>query len=428
MERPWPTPSHGPSAAEPRRAFRSTEDSFLAGVAGGLAEHLGVQANFVRLFFVASTVVGLGPLLYAGLWITLPLASPDEEAPGLAAAQRQGKRSPRPVRGRDAGALVSLGALVLGVVVLLDLLLGGPGLLWPALIGLSGLGVLWWQADEAQRQRWLDTTGRVDLLRVIVGDGGAAAWARLAVGAGLLVLALVLFGVQTADVGIARDVVVAGLLGVAGLALTLGPWLFRLAGDLTQEREARVRSQERADVAAHLHDSVLQTLALIRKNADDPAQVARLARAQERDLRAWMYGEQPLQQESVGAALRAAAAEVEDAHGVPVEVVTVGDVGVDEASTALLAAAREAIVNAAKHSGADRIDVYVEATGSEVQVFVRDRGRGFDPAVVPADRLGVRRSIVKRMHRHGGSGVVRSAPGDGTEVRLTMPTTSQEAR
>ena len=172
------------------------------------------------------------------------------------------------------------------------------------------------------------------------------------------------------------------------------------------------------------HDSVLQTLALIQKHADDGRTVAKLARAQERDLRGWLYGEDAHPETSVAAALRAAAAEVEDAFGVPVEVVTVGDVAVDEPRRPLVLAAREAMVNAAKHSGAEQVDVFAECTDAQVEVFVRDRGRGFDEASVPEDRLGVRNSIVDRMRRHGGTAAIRTAPGDGTEVRLAMSTST----
>jgi signal transduction histidine kinase len=173
-------------------------------------------------------------------------------------------------------------------------------------------------------------------------------------------------------------------------------------------------------VAAHLHDSVLQTLALIQRHAGDGKQVATLARAQERDLRAWLFGEEPPSDTSVAGAVRAAAAEVEDAHGVPVEVVVVGDAPFTEASRTLVLAAREAMVNAALHSGAGQVDVYAECSAATSEVFVRDRGRGFDETAVPPDRWGVRNSIRDRMRRHGGSATIRSAPGEGTEVRLVM--------
>ena len=310
-------------------------------------------------------------------------------------------------------------------------LLGGSVLFWPVLLGLVGLAVLWRQADEAQRERWVDSTGRINFLRAVVGSGGAASYARLAAGVGLLLSALVLFALQTGDagqLGVARDVVIAGVLGVGGLALMIGPWLFRLTGDLSEERAARVRSQERADMAAHLHDSVLQTLALIQKHADDGRTVATLARAQERDLRTWLYADHPAPGTSVAGALRTAAAEVEDGHGVPVEVVIVGDAPVSERLEPLVLAAREAMVNAARHSGAAQVDVYAECDDARVEVFVRDRGRGFDETAVPADRHGVRNSIQDRMRRHGGTAVVRTAPGEGTEVRLAMTTGPTDAR
>jgi signal transduction histidine kinase len=344
----------------------------------------------------------------------------ETRAPGLEAATRQGKRPGRAHRSADIGPLVAVGAVALGLVFLGGDLVSGSVLFWPLVLGVAGIAVLWWQADEAQRERWTDPAGRIDLVRAVVGGGGLSSWARLAAGLALLGLALVLFAVQTGGVGVAREVLLAGALGVLGLGLLVGPWLVRLTGDLSEERAARIRSQERADVAAHLHDSVLQTLALIQKHAEDGRTVATLARAQERDLRSWLYGDPGHPETSLVAALRAAAAEVEDAHGVPVEVVTVGDVGVTDAVRPVVLAAREAMVNAAKHSGADKVDVFAESDGRRTEVFVRDRGRGFDPDAVADDRLGVRNSIVDRMRRHGGTAAVRSAPGEGTEVRLLL--------
>lgn len=423
-----PSPS-APTTARPRKAYRNGDERVLGGVAAGLAQHLGVETVYVRLaFLVMAAVGGFGVATYAGLWLVLPIDNRLEQAsPGLDAASRQGKRPRRTRRRHDVGPLIALCALALGVVVLAHRLLGGSVLFWPVLIGVVGLAMLWRQADEAQRERWVDSSGRIDFLRAVVGNGGIGSYSRLAAGVGLLVLALVLFAVQTSQTGqfgLARDVVLAGVLGVTGLALTVGPWLFRLTGDLSEERAARVRSQERADMAAHLHDSVLQTLALIQKHAGDGRMVATLARAQERDLRAWLYGDQAPADTSVASALKAAAAEVEDAHGVPVEVVVVGDTAASDSTRALVLAAREAMVNAARHSGADHVDVYAECTGQSTgrstEVFVRDRGRGFDQQAVPEDRLGVRNSIRDRMRRHGGVATIRSTPGEGTEVRLVM--------
>lgn len=174
-------------------------------------------------------------------------------------------------------------------------------------------------------------------------------------------------------------------------------------------------------MAAHLHDSVLQTLALIQKSAQDPPAVARLARAQERDLRSWLYDEAPAAETSVAGALRALAAAIEDDHGIAVDVVTVGDVSVSEEVRPLIEATGEALTNAAKHAGVPRVDVFAESTSDQVEVFVRDRGAGFDLDAVAEDRLGVRRSIMDRMDRHGGTVRIRSAPGEGTDVRLTLP-------
>jgi signal transduction histidine kinase len=423
-----------PGAAAPlspsgvRKAYRSTDERLLGGVAAGVARHLGVDRLWVRAAFVVLAVVGgFGVAVYAGLWLVLPTDTHLEQtSPGLEAATRQGKRPARQRRFQDVGPLVAVAAVAIGVAVLAQHVTGaGSVLFWPVLLGVVGLAVLWRQADEAQGERWVDSTGRVDFVRAVVGSGGAASYARLAAGVGLLLAALVLFALQTGgpgQVGVARDVVVAGVLGVTGLALVVGPWLFRLTGDLSEERAARVRTEERADMAAHLHDSVLQTLALIQKHAGDGRTVATLARAQERDLRSWLYGDQEPAETSVASALRAAAADVEVAHGVPVEVVTVGDALVSERLQPLLLAAREAMVNAARHSGADKVDVYAECGDSVTEVFVRDRGRGFDPAAVAEDRHGVRSSIKDRMLRRGGSAVVRTAPGEGTEVRLTMGT------
>ncbi len=410
---------------DPPRACRSTDERLLGGVAAGLAGHLGVRTLPVRAAFVLlATVGGFGVAVYAGLWLLLPTdVHLEKTSPGLEAATRQGRRPRRPRRLHDVGPLVALGAVTVGLLVLAQPVSGGFALFWPVLLGVAGLAVLWRQADEAQRERWLDSTGHVDVLRTVVGSGGVASWARLVSGVGLMLAALVLFAWQTGGTGrpnVARDVVVAGGLGVAGLALMVGPWVFRLTGDLSEERAARVRSQERADMAAHLHDSVLQTLALIQRHAADDRTVATLARAQERDLRAWLYDDRPPPDASLASALRAAAAEVEDSHGVPVEVVTVGDTAASERLHPLVLAAREAMVNAATHSGAAQVDVYAECREQDTEVFVRDRGRGYDESAVPADRLGVRHSIVDRMRRHGGTATVRTAPGEGTEVRLEM--------
>lgn len=423
---PGPGPAAAPGAAGSwvRPAHRDTGAPVLGGVAAGLADHMAWPVLWVRAGFIALAVMGgFGLLLYGGLWIFLP-ADPGlrAQAPGLESGARLGTRASRGSRLADAGPALVLGVLAIGVLAAVQGIFGIGALMWPVLVALAGLALIWRQADASQRARMDDLSGRTPL-RTVFGDGGFAAYARVAAGAVLLFGALLMFVLRNGTSQVAGDVVLATALGVLGLALVVGPWVLRLWNDLGSERAERIRSQERADMAAHLHDSVLQTLALIQKNAHDPAMVSRLARAQERDLRTWLFEEPTTgDQVTLAAALRDTAGRVEGEYDVKVDVVVVGDTFVDEALQPLVAAAAESVVNAAKHAGVDRIDVYAEVIGEEtVEVFVRDRGAGFDPDRVPPDRQGVRSSVVGRMERHGGTARVRSAPGEGTEVRLTMP-------
>jgi signal transduction histidine kinase len=414
-------------APEIRKAYRNPDEAILGGVAAGLAEHLGLPLLWVRAGFMAAAVMGgFGVFFYAGLWMVLPAQRHfADDAPGLAAAQRQGRRPGRIGRLGDFGPLVAIGAIALGAAAFLALATGQGVLFWPVVLGVAGVAVLWRQADEAQRERWLDSSGRINVVRAVVGVGGLASYLRLLLGAVLLMAAVTLFSLASGDWAAARSVGLAAILCFIGLGFIVGPWLFRLSSDLGEERAERIRSQERADVAAHLHDSVLQTLALIQKSAQDPTTVARLARAQERDLRSWLFDSTGGDAMTFAAALRTLGGEIDDAYGVPVEVVCVGDPPASEQLRPLVLATREAVVNAARHSGADKVDVYAEATPGRVEVFVRDRGVGFDPDSVAPDRHGLRDSILDRMRRHGGSAEVRSRPGEGTEVRLSQPLAAQ---
>jgi signal transduction histidine kinase len=257
-----------------------------------------------------------------------------------------------------------------------------------------------------------------------VGEGAPrwAGWARLLLGVALLVVGAVVFLASRGGIGAATTAVLAVLVALAGLLVVAGPWLYRLVRELADERAERIRSQERADVAAHVHDSVLQTLTLIQRRSDDPREVVRLARAEERALRQWLYQPAAERSDSVSVALDRLAAEVEDDHGATLDVVCVGDASVDERLEALLQAAREAMVNAAKYAAAEGpVSVYAEVEPDEVSVYVRDRGPGFELAAIPADRMGVRESIIGRGERAGGRAEVRTAPGEGCEVRLSMP-------
>jgi len=373
-----------------RRVVRVSRGRVVSGVVAGIAEHLGLSPLVVRLAFVALALAdGVGVAMYAVLWLLVP-------------------QSAAPVKDseRNLAQLLALAALTVGGF----LVLGSTGLFSPALLPLvfagAGLGLVWRQADEAQRARWRSTGNRRSRLLAVLG------------GAVLLVLGLTGFLATIGQLGQAREGLLSTVVVVLGLALLTAPWWLRMTADLRAERRERIRSQERAEVAAHVHDSVLQTLAMIRKAADDPREVTRLARTQERELRGWLYAPVPSRELSLAGELEQVAAEVEEAHGVTVEAVVVGDCPASPALLATVAATREALANAARHSGATTVALYAEVTADRVEVFVRDRGCGFDPAAVPADRFGVAQSIVGRMERHGGTAVVRSRPGGGTEVHL----------
>ncbi|GHJ93189.1 histidine kinase [Streptomyces sp. NE5-10] len=401
-----------------RTLYRSADGRWLGGVARGLAGHLGLPVAWVRAVFAVLVLTeGLGLLLYAVFWIVVPL--------GVG-----GRAEPRPVfettpdgrrrlRKPDRGQVLALIALATGAAIFIaNLRIDGETgrYVWPTLLIGVGVVLVWRQADNARAETWKGRTvkhGRgFHLVRGLVGVA--------LVGTGLAVFVVVRGSI--AQIGTALTAAVAVLTGIALLA---GPWLIRMSQDLTAERTLRIRAQERAEVAAHVHDSVLHTLTLIQRNADDAGEVRRLARAQERELRNWLYkpegtgrDEEP---ETLAEAVKRSAAEVEDKHGVPLEVVVVGDCPLDEKLTAQMQAAREAMVNAAKYGGeGGAVQVYAEVEGRTVFVSVRDRGPGFDLDEVPEDRMGVRESIIGRMQRNGGTARLRAVPGGGTEVELEM--------
>lgn len=402
------TPPHvasGPGVRQPRKLYREPDRRVLAGVCRGLSTHLGLDPAIIRIAFVVLAVSSLiGVLIYAALWYFVPLAP---EAAGVAADAGTGGR-----RKRDVGQLAGLVALALGLVFFVQLIgLGVPGtIFWPIVLVGAGAAFLWQQADDAQRVKW----------RRAAQVNSRSAVFRVAAGIVLILgglLGFLFFQDQLRHVG---EGVLFAVVAAAGILVIAAPFVTKLARDLSTERRERIRQEERAELAAHVHDSVLQTLALIQRNAYDGREVQRLARAQERDLRAWLYKPKKDESTMFEAAIEAQAADVEDQHGVTIDVVVVGDCPLDEGLGAQLQAAREAMVNAAKHSGAAVISVYVEVEPEQVTVFVRDRGKGFDLDTVSADRMGVRGSIVGRMERNGGKAVIRSTPGDGTEVRLEM--------
>lgn len=404
---------------------RAREGKMLGGVAAGLAQHLRQRPLVVRLWLVGLCALGgFGAVLYAALWIVVRQTQSAAAAPpGLAAADRLGLR-PRRWRERvgDMGQQTALAMLAIGLLVLAQGLGIGlsPRLFWPAVVMGAGLVLVWMQTDVAERRDWTRTRGAPFAASLFHADGKRAI-ARIAAGIVVVLVGIVAYVATSVRPSELSRVLAAVVVVVVGLSLIIGPWLLGLLRQLGDERSERILSQERADVAAHLHDSVLQTLALIQRQADEPREVVRLARSQERDLRSWLYESPASSDSSLRVALERTAAEVEEHYSVPIDVVTVGDCEGDPRMATIAKAAREAMVNASKHAKAARVDVFAEVDDDEVAVFIRDRGVGFDKSLVPDDRLGVRSSIVERMHRHGGTAAVHSEPGLGTEVRLRMP-------
>lgn len=390
----------------PRALFaRSSGDRVVTGVAGGLGERLGVESLVVRLSFVVlSLAAGLGVALYVLLYLVS--AEPDPQAP---------PRARRPTI-RQA---VALALVVLGVLLLLRQagLWFGDVLVFPVILLTLGSAVLWTRGDEEERRRWRRAISRLPegSQDLVAGRGHIV---RLALGALLLLAGL---GVFFATGGVRSNTALAVVATLLGIGVIVGPWLWALFRQLSEERRERIRSEEREVVAAHLHDSVLQTLALIQRT-DEPRTMASLARSQERELRDWLYGDPSASgSTSLSATVNDAAAEIERTHQVRIDVVTVGDRRLDDATRAMTLAAREAMTNAAVHAGVSRLSVYVETTSDGVSGFVRDQGKGFDPDTVPEDRHGIANSIRGRMARAGGSAEIVSLLGRGTEVRLWLP-------
>ncbi len=388
------------------RLYRYPDRGVLAGVGAGIAEHLGLDVQIVRFVMALLLAVGgIGVIVYVLAWALIP-----------AAPQSRGVARSRGARGE--AVLIGLVALAVLVGLRHAGLLLGDSLIWPLVLGTCGLALVWrptvaFDSRQVEGGRFSPRTllrrpRSVDLPRLVIGGllvAFAAAWLLHATG--------VMSNLGRSAGAVA---IVATLLG-----LLFAPWFVRLGRSLAAERAARIREQERAELAAHLHDSVLQTLALIQNRAEHPSEVATLARRQERELRRWLFERTPVpESDSVKAALERSAAEVEELHGVPVELVVVGDCALDDRLDALVQATREAMTNASKFAAVDHVAVYAEIGPERVAVFVRDRGTGFDPAVIPPDRRGVRDSIVGRIERHGGRATIRSEPGAGTEVELAI--------
>jgi signal transduction histidine kinase len=371
---------------------------------------------------------GLALVAYVFAWIAIPV---DERQEAEARPGRRGERSLASIPVSNWRVAAGVGFLTLSFLLVLRELgiWWSDAIIWPAILAASGAALLWRQMRSLGGSAGTEERTASETLTAAEGGTLATAPRRRNVadlykggfGIAMVMGAALLFLWANGALGAASEVVLAIVVASVALALILAPFLWRLGRNLAEERASRIRSQERAELAAHLHDSVLQTLTLVQKRAGDPREVAQLARRQERELREWLFGEGREASTSLAKALEEVAVEVEEAHRVPVEVVAVGDLPMNERAEALVAAAREAMVNAAKFApDAGEIAVYAELADGRAEVFVRDRGPGFDPDAIPADRRGVRESIIGRMERFGGSARVRSSPGRGTEVSLVM--------
>ena len=403
---------------EPLR--RDPDDQLGGGVAAGIAAWRGFSPTTVRIALAVAALISTGwavPFYVLG-WLLIPVKGQETSIASKAKHDARGV------------ALAIALASVLAVFLLLAGALNSGSIevyVWPQVISVAGLTLIWRNAPENER------AGMRRLVKALEDLGGSSGTTarratRLRFAAAAVLLVVGFIALLSLHGGTQLLAPLGGfLLVAAALVLLLGPWWLRIARDLVLERQGRARAEERADIAAHMHDSVLQTLALIQRRAEDPQAVVQLARAQERDLRSWLFeGRAPgdADASSFAEGVRQIQRDVEAMHGVPVEVVIVGDCPLDEHIAALLAAGREATVNAAKWSGAAVISVFAEVEADKVNVAVRDRGKGFDPAAVPGDRKGVAESIRGRKSRHGGEATVQSAPGEGTKVTLTMSRTA----
>jgi signal transduction histidine kinase/phage shock protein PspC (stress-responsive transcriptional regulator) len=419
--RRWQRAWRGTCTGEALR--RDPDDRLAGGVAAGVARWRGYNPTTVRIAFVIGALISSGtlvPFYFAG-WLLIPSRVTD--AAGAHGAEYSSVWSTARHDSRGIALAVAIASMLSVVMVMAGVLNAGfiQAWGWPQVISAACLVLIWRNAPARDQEVLRRVVARLEFGQDGTRRGGRL---RVVLACVLLIAGVVSLASARATISLLRPL--AGLvLVLAALVLLLGPWWLRIARDLVLERQARARAEERTELAARVHDSVLQTLALIQRRADDPAAVTQLARAQERELRSWLFeGRAPgtvTGAESVAAGVRQIQKDAEARHGVPVEVVTVGDCPLDDDLAAMLEAAREAVVNAAKWSGAPVISVFAEVTPEGVEIVVRDRGKGFEPLAVPADRKGLSESVHGRMARHGGTVTVQAAVGEGAKVSLKMP-------
>ena len=409
-QRPGPPWRRHWAGGPPRR---DPDAGLAGGVVAGFAGRRGISVTAARVLISVFTPIfgGFPVIVYIGLWLFLPARGEETSIFTRARSDRMGLT-----------LAAGLASVPLAFMLVAGALNGWQSSwTWPVIVASAGLVLIWRNASAEEQARLRRLVGPLEA--TASSDGfNKRTIARVAISVVMLVSGAGWLVSGHESLAILFHPLAGGALMLAAVVLLLGPWWLRIGRDLVLERQARARAEERAEMAARVHDSVLQTLALIQRRASDPQQVVRLARVQERELRSWLFGGDETN-ESFAARIRAIQQEVEDRYSVPVEAVTVGDCDLDPGLEALLAAAREATVNAAKWSGAGVISLFAEVESAQVSVVVRDRGKGFDPEAVPADRKGLAESVRGRMSRHGGTATVQSAVGEGTKVTVTMPRT-----
>ncbi len=410
--------SPSPLMGVPQRPMmRSTTGALLGGVCAGVAVRLGLRERTVRLLFVVTCLFyGLGILFYAAAWLFVARWGED-----VSIARRL-------THSRRESNMVLLGLLV---TLLMLLSLGtfarhGAGIVvWPVLLSTVALIAIWMGSSRDEKSHLEELAGAVPVLGAASAHGWRALALRVVPGIFFAILGLRLLSRIGGVVGAAVPAFLGGAVLTLGVAILLAPWWLDNVRALTSERRDRIRAEERAKIAAHVHDSVLQTLTLIEKSANNPSDVVRLARSQERELRQWLFapenaGKREDADGSFAQQLRHIESDVENDYGVTVELVIVGDCPGDTRVAAMSAATREAAINAAKWARVTRISIFGEVEPASLSVYIRDTGIGFDPSQVADDRQGINQSIMGRMRSFGGDAQIRSRPGSGTEVHLTL--------
>ena len=412
------TSSHAVVGTPLRPLRRGRDNCILGGVCGGFATRLGIKERNIRVIFALLTLVfGLGVLLYMTFWLVLTRSG---EEHSIIQQIFQNRRE----------AQIVLVAFIATLILVIALESTGTrvsdGFGWPLLLSAFASFAIWRGASNDERNHLTDFFNSAPVIGGAFSKSRKGVVLRVVIGACLVYFGLDQLNHLGGVWGSAGSALFGTAVLVVGVLVLFAPWWLQNVRELTSERRERVRIEERAAMVAHLHDSVLQTLTLIERAAANESDVVRLARNQERELRQWLFSPEIRTNASTSFVGLVGAIEhdVENDYGVRVDLVTVGDCVPDERVTTLVAAGREAAINAAKWSEASSVSIFTEVEPHSISFFVRDRGVGFDLDAIPADRQGIALSIRQRMSQLGGEAFISTAVGDGTEVQLVLPRTT----